>query len=123
MNKGTMKLMVCVGLAMVTVLWGAPFADSEGQPEKAQAIRLVSHPSSLEGKTVLLRWNGKMSGDKLLIRIGELLIEQVKGVKVVKMWEIDKSTADVSKNAEESAAIAGKIAAMRPDLVIASQAD
>ncbi len=87
------------------------------------AVKLNAHPTSLEGKTVVLRWNSKPNGDKLLTRVGELLTEQVKGVKVIKLWEQDKATAEISKNAEESAQLADKIAALKPDLLIASQAD
>ena len=93
------------------------------QPPKADPVKLNGHPASLEGKTVVLRWNGKFGGDRLLTRLGELFTEQVKGVKVVRMWEVDKSTADVSKNADQSREVAAKIAALKPDLVIASQAD
>ena len=81
------------------------------------------HPSTLEGKTVLLRWNGKYNGDKFLSRVGELLIEQVKNVRIIKMWETDKSTAVISKNAEVSEQVAASIAKLKPDLVIAAQAD
>ena len=86
-------------------------------------IHLNAHPASLEGKTVVLRWNGKLNGDKLLSRVAELLTQQVKGVKVVKLWETDPGTAISSDNAEASVQIADKIAALAPDLVIASQCD
>jgi hypothetical protein len=72
---------------------------------------------------VLLRWNGKYNGDKFLSRVGELLIEQVKNVRIIKMWEADKSTALISKNAEVSEQVAASIANLKPDLVIAAQAD
>lgn len=81
------------------------------------------HPASLEGKTVVLRWNGKPNGDKFLTRVGELLAEQAPGVKVVKMWEVDPSTAVISDGLENSVQIAEKIAAQKPDLVIAAQCD
>ncbi|MBC8445837.1 MAG: hypothetical protein H8D74_01420 [Chloroflexi bacterium] len=86
-------------------------------------VKLNTHPTSLEGKTVLLRWNGKPNGDKLLTRVGELLAEQMKDVKVIKMWEVAPSTAVSSDSAEVSAEIAEKIAAQKPDIVIASQCD
>jgi predicted transcriptional regulator len=81
------------------------------------------HLATLEGKTVLLRWNGKYNGDKYLSRVGELIIQQVKNVKIIKMWEMDKSTAAISKNAEMSEQVAASIAKLKPDLVIAAQAD
>lgn len=87
------------------------------------AITLNAHPASLDGKTVVLRWNSKPNGDKFLTRLGERLSEQYKGVKIVKMWEVDPSTAVISKDQADSEQIAAKIAAQKPDLVIASQAD
>jgi len=39
------------------------------------------------------------------------------------MWEIDKSTAAISKNAEVSEQVAADIAKLKPDLVIGAQAD
>ena len=77
----------------------------------------------MEGKTVLLRWNGKYNGDKFLARVGELLAQQVKGVKVIRLWEMDSTTAAISKNGEMSEEVAGKMAKLKPDLVIAAQAD
>ena len=82
-----------------------------------------SHPTSLEDNTVLLRWNGKYNGDNFLKRIAELLTKQVKGVKVIKMWEVDSSTATISKNLGVSEQIATKIAGLKPDIVIAMQCD
>jgi predicted transcriptional regulator with HTH domain len=77
----------------------------------------------LEGKTVLLRWNGKYNGDKFLARLGELLTQQVKNVKILKLWEMDSTTVAISKNGEASEEVANKIARLKPDLVIAAQAD
>jgi len=74
---------------------------SEGRKiPKVGPVRINPHPASLEGKTVLLRWNGKYNGDKFLSRVGELIAQHVKKVKVIKMWEMDKGTAAVSKNGE-----------------------
>ncbi len=86
-------------------------------------VTLNSHPTSLEGKTVVLRWNGKPNGDKFLNRVGELLTEQFPGVKLVKLWEVDESTAVSSDDAEVSLKMAETIAAQKPDLVIGSQCD
>jgi hypothetical protein len=73
-------------------------------------VKINAHPASLEGKVVVLRWNGKMNGDKFLTRIGELLTQQVKGVKIVKLWETDRATAAISKDGEASEDVAKKIA-------------
>ena len=98
-------------------------ASEDKKVPKVGPVKLNSHPSSLEGKTVLLRWNGKYNGDRFLNRVGELITQQVKNVKIIKMWEMDKSTAAISKNAEVSEQVAASIAKLKPDLVIAAQAD
>ena len=98
-------------------------ANQDKKVPKVGPVNLNSHPTSLEGKTVLLRWNGKYNGDKFLNRLGELMAQQVKNVRIIKMWETDKSTAVISKNAEVSEQVAGSIAKLKPDLVIAAQAD
>ena len=90
---------------------------------KVGPVKLNPHPVSLEGKTVLLRWNGKYNGDKYLSRVGELMTQQLKSVKIIKMWEMDKGTAAISKNSEVSEQVATSIAKLKPDLVIAAQAD
>lgn len=90
---------------------------------KVGPVKINPHPANLEGKTVLFRWNEKMNGDKYLTRVGELLTQQVKNVKIIKLWEMDKSTAAISKNLEASEKVATTIAKLKPDLVIAAQAD
>ncbi len=98
-------------------------ASEEKKTPAVGPVKLVPHPSTLEGKTVLLRWNGKPNGDHFLTRIGELLTAQVKGVKVIKMWETDKSTAVISDSLEKSGEITEKMIGLKPDLVISAQAD
>ena len=102
-----------------SITWAAP----KEEVPKVGPVKLNAHPSSLEGKTVVLRWNGKYNGDKFLLRVGELLTQQVKGVKVLRLWEMDKETAAISKNGAMSEEVAGNIAKLKADLVIASQAD
>ena len=116
-------------LALTLVTLGLS-ACGQATPQEVQesvvpveGLALNPHPGSLEGKTVLLRWNGKPNGDKLLSRVGELLEEQVPGVKVISLWETDPDTAVSSDSAEASVQIAEKIAALAPELVIASQCD
>ena len=116
----SVALVLAVGLAACS---SAPAATPTQSAVSIGPVTINPHPTSLEGKTVVLRWNSKPNGDKYLTRIGELLTEQVKGVKVIKLWETDPSTAAISKSAEDSATIADKIAALKPDLVIASQGD
>jgi hypothetical protein len=49
---------------------------------KSEPIKFVARSTSLEGKTVILRWNAKPNGDILLNRLGELLVQNVKGIKI-----------------------------------------
>jgi hypothetical protein len=98
-------------------------ASDEKKLPKLGPVKLNPHPTSLEGKTVLLRWNGKYNGDRFLIRVGELLTQQVKKVKVIKMWEKDSSTGVISKSEEVSEQITAKIEKLKPDIVITAQAD
>jgi hypothetical protein len=120
MKKVFLLLFLCSFL--VAGLSGYVVAKEEKAP-KVGPVKLNPHPASLEGKTVLLRWNGKFNGDKYLIRVGELLSQQVKNVKIVKLWEMDKNTAAISKDLQASEQVAATIAKLKPDLVIAAQAD
>lgn len=91
---------------------------------KIEAMKVNPHPSTLEGKTVMLRWNGKHNGDKFLERVGELLKERVKDVKVIKSWEVAPETVDpIAGSQERSVEFAKKIAQFKPDIVIGSQSD
>ena len=112
-------------LAMFTVGSTSVYvkASEDKKVPRVGPSKLNPHPVSLEGKTVLLRWNGKYNGDRFLNRVGELLTQQVKNLKVVKMWETDSSTAVISKSAEASEQISSKIGKLKPDIVIAAQAD
>jgi hypothetical protein len=126
-----MKKQVIAALGVVLLLIGGLAACSKAPEQKVEEkgkvsvgpVTLNPHPASLEGKTVVLRWNGKFNGDHLLTRVAELLTERVKGVRVVKMWEVDPKTAVISDGLAPSLAIAGAIAAQKPAIVIASQAD
>jgi hypothetical protein len=91
---------------------------------KIEPMKLNPHPSSLEGKTIMLRSNGKHNGDKFLIRVGELLKDKVKNIKIIYSWEVAPETVDpITGSQERSKKFAQKLASFKPDLVIASQAD
>jgi hypothetical protein len=79
--------------------------------------------NTLDGKTVVLRWNGKHNGDNFLNRIAELLAEKVPAAKVIKLYEIDKTTIKISGSVQESARIAKVIKDLKADVVIAAQTD
>jgi hypothetical protein len=91
---------------------------------KIEPMKINPHPSTLEGKTVLLHWNGKHNGDKFLDRVAELLAQKVKDIKIIKSWEVAPETVDpISGSQERSMELMKKLAAFKPDLVIGSQAD
>ena len=126
------------GLWLVVFLSGLLFLPAPGlakeavqqweliNPEgvvKIEPMQVNPHPSTLEGKTVMLRWNGKHNGDLFLDRVGELLSEKVKDVKIVKSWEVAIETAEISQNENKSKQFIQKLAAFKPDIVIGSQCD
>jgi hypothetical protein len=91
---------------------------------KIEPMEINPHSSTLEGKTVLLRWNGKHNGDKFLDRVAELLALKVKDIKIIKSWEVAPETVDpITGSQERSMELMKKLAAFKPDLVIGSQAD
>jgi hypothetical protein len=122
-RKGLIFLMVLLMMLIVGSLSAYVRASDEKKIPKLGPVKLNPHPTSLEGKTVLLRWNGKYNGDRFLIRVGELLTQQVRNVKVIKMWEKDSNTAVMSKSGEVSEQITAKIEKLKPDIVITAQAD
>ena len=86
-------------------------------------VQLAPRLTTLEGKTIVLRWNGKHNGDNFLNRIAELFKEKVPSATVVKLYDVDKSTVKISSNIAESARIAQLIKGLHADIVIGSQAD
>ncbi len=124
--KGRKWLIFLIVLLLTFIIGGISVysrASEEKKLLKLGPVKLNPHPASLEGKKVLLRWNGKYNGDRFLNRVGELLTQQVKNVNVVKMWEVDSSTAVISKSGEVSEQITAKIEKLKPDIVITAQAD
>ena len=87
------------------------------------ADKVNQHPKDLSGKTVVLYWNGKPNGDLFLNRIGELLIEKVNNVKVIKAWEVRPSTKRTDPTAKASRATAEELAGLNPDLIIGATGD
>lgn len=125
-------LLALAMLTLVLALPGLSFAKETAQswelvnPQgvvKVEPMKVNPHPATLEGKTVVLRWNGKHNGDNILNRVAEMLDGQVKDVRIVKLWEKYPDTVMVSSSQEKSKDIAKKIASFKPDLVIASQTD
>ena len=81
------------------------------------------HLQTLEGKTVLLRWNGKHNGDVFLGRIAELIVTNNEGVTIINSWEATPETTTLSSNPVRSKDFARKLADLKPDVCIGSQAD
>ena len=91
---------------------------------KINAMKVNPHPTTLRGKTVVLRWNGKHNGNHFLDRVGELLVERVGDVKVIKSWEVAPETVDpITGSEERSREFAKAIEKFKPDLVIGAQSD
>jgi negative regulator of sigma E activity len=86
-------------------------------------MKVNAHPTTLVGKTVVLRANGKHNADNFLTRVTELLEKEVKEIKIIKAWEVAPETNTISQNPDLSKKFAETIASYKPDLVIASQCD
>ena len=91
---------------------------------KINVMKVNPHPPTLKGKTVVLRWNGKHNGNHFLDRVGELLVEKVGDVKVIKSWEVAPETVDpITGSEERSKEFAKAMGKFKPDLVIGVQSD
>ena len=88
-----------------------------------KTAKLAPRVDTLEGKTILLRWNFKHNGNHYLDRISELLAEKVPSARVIKVYEIDRSTINQSGSLEDSSRLARAIADFNPDLVIGAHGD
>ena len=95
-----------------------------GEIEKV-AVEPAKRITALEGKTIALRWNGKNNGDLVLDRLAELLAKKYPTAKVVKTYRdmADQNLNKISATQDESMRIVKAVASVRPDIVIASQAD
>ena len=71
------------------------------------------------------RSNGKNNGDLVLDRLAELLATKYPTAKVVKTYRdmADQNLNKISATQDESMRIVKAVASVRPDIVIASQAD
>jgi len=122
-RKRWLLMIALLAFIMGGFICGSPVLDAKETVPLVGPVTLNAHPKSLEGKTVALRWNSKLNGDKFLDRLGDLLTQKIPNIKIVKIYQIDPSTIAVSKDMAESLKIVAKIAERKPDLVIASQAD
>jgi hypothetical protein len=89
-----------------------------------EPMSLNRHPGKLDGKRILLRWNGKHNGDLFLNRIAERLADQIKGAQIIKAWEVSPETVvAISGSQEQSVSLANRCAALKPDIVIGAYGD
>ncbi|HOG48734.1 MAG TPA: hypothetical protein PLB78_19055, partial [Anaerolineae bacterium] len=80
-------------------------------------IELAPRITTLEGKTVVLRWNGKHNGDNFLNRIAELLAEQIPTAKVIKLWESLPESAAIVNTADGLAKVTKATQDLKADIV------
>ena len=129
-----MKFSVLLAIMLGMLLFVSQLAIAKEQAQEWEVInpagtvqikqeQLAPRINTLEGKTVVLRWNGKHNGDNFLDRIAELLKEKIPSAKVIKLYEVDKSTIKISGSMAESARIAQVIKGLKADIVIAAQTD
>jgi len=96
--------------------------NPEGVVELAP-MSVNPHPSSLVGKTVVLRANGKHNSDHFLEKVLELLGKEVRDIRIIELWKVAPETNTGSQDQEVSKKFAEKIASFKPDLVISAQGD
>jgi hypothetical protein len=124
------RFLACLGVSLMS----AGIAGAAETPQKWEIIvptGVVQQASidpaprvtSLEGKTVALRWNGKHNGDIVLNRVADLLVKRVPSVKIIKIYKEDPSTISITGNAGESRRVADVVKRAKPDIIIAAQAD
>ena len=132
MKRSLCKGFLALAILSLLVMPAASFSKEAVQdweiinPEgtiKIEPMEINPHPASLEGKTILLRANGKHNADNFLTRVAELLQKEVKGAKVIKSWEVAPETNTISQNPDKSKQFAQTLKAYKPDIVIASQCD
>ena len=122
-----------MALAAAAALCAAPAAQAADQPQEWElinptgeiekvAVEPAKRITALEGKTIALRWNGKNNGNVVLDHLAELINKSYPSAKVVKTYT-DKSLNTISGTPANSERIAKAVAAVKPDLVIASQGD
>ena len=90
---------------------------------KITPIKMPPRISTLEGKTIGLKWNMKPGGNIFLDRVAELLKEKVPFAKIIKFYEVEPTTVPQSANMDVADQKARIIAKYKPDIVIGSQCD
>ncbi len=83
-------------------------------------VKLAPRPATLEGKTVVLLWNGKAGGDFFQDRLTELLAERVKDIKLIKVY--DHGTNELFQHPPQPDQL-GRVVDLKPAMVISAQGD
>jgi len=130
-TRGLLVLTILIGLLTMSTVTLAKevvqqweLINPEGMVAAVKPVEIAPRLPSLEGKTVLLRWNGKPGGNVFLNRVAELLNKAVPTAKVIKLYEVDPSMGRYNTTVGEAAADMSKaVKTYKPDIVIASQAD
>ena len=128
-----LKLSQIIAMGAVLLL-GTPMAQAVEKPQewelvnptgviKLAQVEPAKRITSLDGKTVALRWNGKHNGNVVLDRIAELMAQKYPKAKIIKTYETDPSLNTISGTPANSERITKAVASVKPDLVIASQGD
>ena len=129
--------MASKALALGAALFlGAPMAQAADLPKvelvnpagvvAVKKVDAIPHNGSLDGKRIVLRWNGKPNGEIYLDRIADLLEAKYKKATVIRAYKENPKTAI---GAKEDIIVGGTegqtkmVMAMGPDIVIAAQAD
>jgi hypothetical protein len=134
--KGKGFMLALASLAIFLASW-IPVASSQSVtewellvPEGAvikEPLKLATRITSLEGKTIGLRWNGKPNGEILLNKVADLLKEKIPSVKIVKLYEIERSTIHTEAPGSTQLSVDAEAKLIKekykPDLVIGSQGD
>jgi hypothetical protein len=72
-------------------------------PVTEKLVNFAPRINTFEKKRVGLLWNGKPNGDFFLNRVGELLKQRYKEVRIIKFWELDPNgTAQADKKSDET---------------------
>jgi len=86
-------------------------------------LTLNPHPKTLDGKSILLRWNGKHNGDVFLNRVAEHIAQKFNGVRFIRNWEVAPETTTTVWQPEMTRQFTKTLADLKPDIVIGAQAD
>ena len=92
-----------------------------------EPLKLAPRITSLDGNTIGLRWNGKPNGEILLNKVANLLKERVPSIKIIKFYEVERSTIHTEAPGPPAQSVEAEAKMIKekykPDLVIGSQGD